>query len=66
MLVYILFSNSKADRDKKNKLKRRRIYKWTYLEGRNFRGRCLNKSQKEAIGAKIYKKCRIFAFELLI
>ena len=32
----------------------------------DFHGWCLKRSQKEAIGVKIYKKYRIFAFELLI
>ena len=30
-----------------------------------FRRWCLERSQNEAIGSKIYRKCRIFAFQLL-
>ena len=34
--------------------------------GVNFGGLCLERSQNEGIGGKVYKKYRIFVFELLI
>ena len=34
--------------------------------GISLSGLCLERSQSEAIGGKIYEKCRIIAFELLI
>ena len=39
-----------------------------YLQfcGISLPGLCLERSQSEAIGGKIYEKCRIIAFELLI